>query len=324
MNNLLVTPSLYTLFLYTLIDNTWPQSDYVLSTRIPSIIHENLRKMGADVYSAPLPHGNKISNILCENANYIKYLISSKDKKYDKIYGNDEFHYSYKYREKGIELIEDGPFNSENKSFFQQRKWKQDIYLLNFWGYWFWRNYIPYGYDQKVKRIWHTKKIKLNQEIELKGILLDLKDAWDKKDKSQKEKILSLFSMNATIMEDINHYKNVLVTQILPIPDHEKVEIYKKMISNINEEQVLIKTHYAENTDYKRFFPKAKIINAPIPFQLFELLNYKPSHIFTISSSAIIPFIKENTQVTFLGTEIDERIKNAYGIIRYEDILKRQ
>lgn len=323
MNNLLITPSLYTLFLYTLIDDAWPQTDYVLSTRIPCLIHNNLRKIGAEVYTVPQMPDNLILKLFWENTEYMKYLIKSRKKHYDKIYGNDEFHHSYKYRERGIELIEDGPFNSESKGFFQRRMWKQDAFLLNFWFYWLWRGYIPYGYDKKVKKIWHTPKIELNSEITSKGISLNIRDAWEKKNKIQKDKILSLFSLESSLVKEINQYKNVLVTQILPIPDDEKIDIYKRMTVGIEEKTLLIKTHYAENTDYQKYFPKAKIVNAPIPFQLFELLNYTPTHIYTISSSAILPFIKDNTQITFLGTEIDDRIKNAYGIIRYEDILKK-
>lgn len=42
----------------------------------------------------------------------------------------------------------------------------------------------------------------------------------------------------------------------------------------------------------------------------------------TISSSAILPFVKEGVEVVFWGTEIDERIKKVYGVIRYSDIIK--
>lgn len=323
MNNLLLTPSLYTLFLYTLIDETWSQSDYVLSTRIPCLIHDNLRKIGANVYTVPQMPDNLILKLLRENTEYIRYLIKSRKKHYDKVYGNDEFHHSFKYREQGIELIEDGPFNSESKHFFQRRIWRQDVFLLNFWFYWLWRGYTPYGYDRKVKKIWHTPKINLNPGIASKGISLDIRDAWEKKSKTEKEQILLLFSLESSLVEEINQYKNVLVTQILPIPDNEKINIYKKMTTGIDESTLFIKTHYAENTNYQKYFPKAKIVNAPIPFQLFELLNYTPTQVYTISSSAILPFIKDNTQIMFLGTEIDDRIKNAYGIIRYEDILKK-
>lgn len=322
MKNLLITPSLYSLFLYTLIDNSWMHSDYVLSLRIPKLIHDNLRKIGANVYSVPISHNNVFCKIIQENIEYIKYLKYSRNKFYDKIFGNDEFHLSYKYRDKGIEIIEDGPFNSESKVFFKRRILKQDLYLLNYWFYWLWRKYIPYGYDKKVEKIWHTENIKLNKEIEEKGVVFNLNEAWNCKSISQKESILSLFSLDKSMMENINRYENVLVTQILPIPDSDKIKIYKNMLVGVDEKSLLIKTHYAENTNYRKFFPQAKIIDTPVPFQLFELLNYSPSHLFTISSSAVFPFMKADTKITFLGTEIDERIKNAYGIIRYEDLKK--
>ena len=323
MKNLFISPSLYSLFLYILLDESWDKSDYILSYRIPKIIHDNIRNKGIEVYSTPIFTGNILKRAILENLEYLKFLKYSSEKKYNKIYGNDEFHYSYKYREKGIDIIEDGPFNSESKQFFKKRRFKQDSYLFNYWFYWLWRNYIPYGYDYKVKKIWHTDKIKLPKEINSKGSIINLTELWNNKNNKQKEDILSVFGIDVSLIHDINKYNHVLVTQVLPIPDKDKIKIYKSMVGKIDERKLLIKTHYAENTDYAKAFPKAKIISTPVPFQLFELLDYSPNNIYTISSSAVLPFIKKDTNITFLGTEIDERIKKEYGLITLEKILNK-
>ncbi len=322
MTNLLLSPSLYTLFLYTLIDDSWLKSDYVLSTRVPLPIHDRLRELGAQVYTVPVSNKNLLKRAILENFEYMKYYIKSRGKKYSKVYGNDEVHHCYKYREAGIELIEDGPFNSESMEFFKRRRWKQDCYMLNFWFYWLWRDYIPYGYDRKVKTVWHTESIKLNEKIEAKGKLIDLRMIWEGKSDIQKSNILSLFSMDLSFINELSSYNNVLVTQVLPIPDDEKISIYRSLVAGIAEEELLIKTHYAEGTDYKKYFPKAKVVSAPVPFQLFDLMGFCPKRLMTISSSAILPFVKEGVEVVFWGTEIDERIKKVYGVIRYSDIIK--
>ncbi|WP_418551772.1 glycosyltransferase family 52 [Prevotella sp.] len=321
--NLLVTPSLYSLFLYFLLVDDWDKSDYVLSARIPLLVHDKLRSLGLNVYSEKKMSKIKFFAAVQENIEYLKYLIYSRNKHYDAVYGNDEFHLGYKYREQGIELIEDGPFNSESKKFFEERRLKQDFYMLNYWGYWFWRNYIPYGYDKCVKKIWHTKNIILSDDIKSKGILINLSELWKSKTDNAKRKILEAFSVEPSLLTELEHYSTVLVTQSLPIPEKDKINIYKELVKGIDESQILIKTHYAESTKYEEYFPKAKIISAPIPFQLFELMDFHPTTILTISSSAIIPFIKQGVKVTFLGTEIDDRIKKAYGVIRYSDIVNK-
>ncbi len=320
---LLITPSLYTFFLYCLINDDWDKSDYVFSSRIPMSIHVRLKELGLDVYSERKISKNKILAAFEENIRYVKYLFYSRHKHYDKIYGNDEFHLSYKYRNQGIEIIEDGTFNSETKQFFKRRRIRQDWLLINFWFYWFWRNYIPYGYDRCVKRVWHTSKIILSDEIRDKGRIIDLRNLWNSKSQKNKEKILEAFSLDSSLLSDIKNYSTVLVTQVLPIPEKDKIEIYKKLVKDVDESKLLIKTHYAEKTKYDKFFPKAKIVSAPIPFQLFDLIGFYPSTLLTISSSAILPFIREGVKVTFLGTEIDERIKKVYGVIRLSDFSNK-
>lgn len=324
MKELLVTPSLYTLFLYTLINKNWDKSDYVLSSRIPVIVHDNLKKMGIDVYSTKAISRNKLKAFMQDNIEYINYLFYSMNKKYDKVYGNDEFHLSYKYRNSGIELIEDGSFNSESREFFIKRRIKQDALMLNFWVYWYWRNYLPYGYDRCVKVIWHTPNITLPLAIQDKGHIIDMVSLWNGKSQDAKKKIISIFSLPSSLLSEINNYSTVLVTQALPIPDEEKIEIYKGLTKDIDESTILIKTHYAENINYEKYFPKAKVVSAPVPFQLFDLMGFSPKKILTVSSSAILPFIKPGVDVTFLGTEIDDRIKNVYGIIRYSDLIKHK
>lgn len=328
MKDLFIGVSLYSLFLYTLINNNWQKSHYVLSDRIPLVIHKQLKSLNIEVYTQKTRQSKKligkIINRILNNLDYLKYIIYSKNITYNNIYGNDEFFLSFKYRNKGINLIEDGPFNKESEEFFKKRQIKQERFLINYWLYWRWRKYLPYGYDNSVKTIYHTKNIELPKKISSKGITIDIKDLWEHKSESQKLDILKLFDISSATVKKLNSCKSVLVTQILPIPDEEKIHIYKKMLldNNIEESDLLIKTHYAEKTRYKKYFPKAQIIDKPVPFQLFDLLGYLPQNILTISSSAITTFIRPNTNIVFLGTEIDKRIAELYGIVTLDDLIR--
>lgn len=324
-NDLLITPSIYTLFLYTLINAEWEKSDYVLSERIPTIIHQRLRDLfNADVFSVPLSskRKNALKKILLTNQQYISYKKYSSNRYYNNVWGNDEFILSIRYRSQGIKLIEDGPFNSESRKFFKKRRLKIEGKLLFYWINGIFKDYLPYGYDKHVTEIYHTPGIKLNNEIAHKGITIDIKNIWKKISDERKAGILKLFGITSDFTSNLSKYSIVLVTQELPIPDKDKIEIYKKMLKGIDLKKILIKTHYAESTNYKEYFPEATILSTPIPMQLFDVIDYTPKKILTISSSAIQPFIKEGVDIVFLGTECDKRIKDVYGIVRLENILK--
>lgn len=324
--DLLITPSLYTLFLYTLINEDWTKSDFVLSTRIPMVIHQRLRSIfGVDVYTieSPKKNSNKIQKVFFENSEMRKYYNYSADFKYQRVWGNDEFYPAMKYRKQGIRLIEDGPFNGESRLFFKKRRLKQETKFLLFWTKYIFSHYLAYGYDSKVTVIYHTPGIRLNKELEPKGKIVDIKALWSEMNEQRRRNILNLFGIDSDFVNRLNEFSTVLVTQILPIPDDDKIAIYNDMVKGIEMNKLLIKTHYAETTNYSSIYPESTVISTPVPMQLFDLLGFSPTKILTISSSAIQPFVKDGVDVTFLGTGCDKRIQDVYGVVKLENIIKR-
>lgn len=324
--DLLITPSIYTLFLYLLINEEWDKSDYVLHERIPISVHDNLEILGAEVYTDYLQgQNNTILTKLMQNVLYWKYLRYSRKVEYENVYGNDEFYLSMKYRNQGIKIIEDGPYYTD-KQLLRSRQTKQNVGLLNYWFYWFWRKYIPFGFDKRVSIIYHTPFNHLPQEILLKGKTIDMQQLWDKKNQKEQYRIAKVFGLTQTEIEKLSHYKTLLITQDLPssISEKEKLEMYKALLkeNNIEQSSLLIKTHYAEKTKYREFFPQAGVIDTPVPAQLLDVMGYRAQKVVTISSSAVFAFVKPQTQIIFKGTEFDDRLKNFYGVIKLEDFLR--
>ena len=66
------------------------------------------------------------------------------------------------------------------------------------------------------------------------------------------------------------------------------------------------------------------VVDTPIPAQLFDVLGYEADMALTISSSAIFAFVKPNTKIIFKGTEFDDRLRNHFGVIRLEELLKQK
>jgi hypothetical protein len=319
--DLFCAPSLYSLFLYTLINEDWTKSDFVLS-RIPHVIYDNLRNLfGCYVYPIPERYGKTISHLVLLNLDYWRFTKAFGNRKYERVWGNDEF--LYRYRNQGMILVEDGAYNSYSKEITYRRQLHNDLMHLNYYFYWIFKGYISYGWSKKVKQIYHTTAIELPKEIAHKGVQFDLDEKWRGLSQNRKKEIFDLFSLKEEFVNKLNEYSTVLVTQDLPIPDEEKISIYKKMTEGVDMSKVLIKTHYAEKTDYSKVFPESTVISMPVPMQLFSLLGYNPTKVMTISSGAVGPFIKEGVEVIFLGTEIDPRIAAVYGVITKETYMSK-
>ena len=321
--DLFIAPSIYSLLLYTIINDNWTKSDFVLSDRIPLVVHESLRNnFGCFVYSyLGYKRVGYIKRFINANKYYFAFKKAFKHRGYDRIWGNDEFTPSYLYRNQGIILVEDGAMNSHPKRFIKKDQLKHDVFLLPFWFHWIFKHYTSFGWNNRVKTIYYTTTISLPEPISHKGIQLDMQKIWNSLSQERKDDILKMFGLEKGFVDKLYSFDTVLVTQILPIPDEDKIAIYKKMTTGMDMSKVLIKTHYAETTDYKKSFPESTVINMPVPMQLFALLGYNPSRVMTVSSSAVAPFIKEGVDVVFLGTEIDPRIAASYGIMTKETYM---
>ena len=323
--DLFIAPSIYTLLLYLLINKEWKEGDFVLSDRIPLVIHDSLRKnSGCYVYSyMGFKRVSYLKRLWISNKEYFKYRNIFKNREYKRVWGNDDFTPSYLYRHQGMILVEDGNFNAETISFIKKRQIQHDVFLLPYWFHWIFKNYTTYGWSKEVKTIWHTPSVQLPEPIRYKGLLFTIEDLWSNKSKEDQLDILKVFGINQDFIDNVNDFQTVLITQDLPIPDEDKIHIYKQMTEGMDMSKVLIKTHYAETTDYASVFPEATVIKMPVPMQLFALIGYEPKKIMTISSSAVAPFIKEGVDLVFLGTEIDSRIAAKYGIMTKETYMSK-
>jgi|GEM_PF-2144365 len=333
-NSLFIATSLYSLFLFLLIKKNWEEIDFVLYDRIPKPIIESMKKQGLSVFYIKTGLGvfsgiyARLVQFLISNFEFIRYLFNRKFRKYISVYGNDELSISVLYWNKGIVLIEDGIFNYKSEHFFIKRQ-KSLMNKISIWSlFTFYLNvkYIPYGYSNQVKKIFLTGEAALPEALIDKVEVINIRNLWKAKSENEKCDIMRLFSIDRSIVECLHNYTSILLTQPIAqdedgtIPELEKIEIYKKILINIDEERLIIKTHYAEKTNYRKYFGKALIIDQPIPFQLFDLLDYHPTKVITISSTAALKFSRSNSELIFTGTEIDHRIVKMYGVININNL----
>jgi hypothetical protein len=244
---------------------------------------------------------------------FLRFLFFIAGRSYVKAAGNDDLAFALPFLKKGMTLIEDGTINYQKRDFFVKRRRKLFLYfpIRCFYGI----NYLPFGFSPLVKKVLLTGIQSVDQEIAHKVQLIELSVLWQQKTDEEKKEILFLFGMQIGFLSQFQQYPVLLLTQDLPVPDRDKIAMYNQLLEGIDYKKVLIKTHYAEKTNYHPFFKGSAVFCEPIPLQLFDILGYKPQKVITISSTAALRYRAMGAEVLFAGSCIDSRIEKAAGKI---------
>lgn len=153
--------------------------------------------------------------------------------------------------------------------------------------------YPWFGLAENVHKVYLTGIFPVPSIVKNKVQLINIKNLWNKKTTLQQKEILYIFDLNTFNFETFNKYDTLLITQPFSemshgrISEKEKIDIYRRLISEYQEERVLIKTHPGERTDYEKYFTKAGILNVSCPLELFMLNNSYIHRAITVYSTAI-------------------------------------
>lgn len=150
--------------------------------------------------------------------------------------------------------------------------------------------------------------------------VIDLKEAWNGSSLTKKQYILNVFNVTEKDITTLKSRKVILFTQ--PFFEDgdvssldEQITIYKDALSKYDEENVVIKMHPREHTDYTKFFPKAKIFNKPVPFQLLNMLDITFETAVTICSTAV-QGIDYPIKIDWIGTKNYPSLLKEYGDVK--------
>lgn len=195
----------------------------------------------------------------------------------------------------------------------------KNLFLRRLLGF----NKESFGRSKFCKKIYLTGLAPVPKEIKDKVEIINLKELWNKKNKAEKEEILYIFGFNDEIIKNLKGKNKILYTQPLSedgvISEEEKVELYRQIIKNYNEEELVIKKHPREKTDYKVIFPKVEVLDQSFPAELFNLLDIKFEKAITIFSTAVLS--DKEIEIDFYGTEIHSKLMERFGSM--ENIMKR-
>ncbi|WP_052193921.1 glycosyltransferase family 52 [Cetobacterium sp. ZOR0034] len=313
--SVLYIKTIYTLFIGLLILNRNKTKKYfILNSSLSQEIKDKILKKYEGISideTIPLKGVKKYWN---------KFIMAKKINKVIKIFSRNSTVYGYLYKtfigdilksKFKYCILEDGLANYELKS--RNRK------KINFKNFLLGGNifeYQSYGVDSETEKIYLTGLTEIPKEIENKVILINLKELWNLKSEDEKNEILEIFSIYPSEIDVLKDGKNILFTQPLSedyiLSENEKIELYRKIMKNYSEKEVLIKPHPREKTDYKKVFQKATILKRETPFELLVLLGVQFEKAITIFSTAAFSLGK-NIEIDFYGTEIHSKLYKRFG-----------
>lgn len=179
------------------------------------------------------------------------------------------------------------------------------------------------GHNKYCKEIWvsGTENLFIPDYVSEKKVnIVDLQEAWMSASEYKKNYILSVFDLEQNDIELLKSKKKILFSQPL-YPDYvtfeEHMEIYKKIISNYDLADLVIKTHPRDTVNYKKYFPGITVFDKKIPFQLLGLCGIKFEIAATVFSSSVYG-IPSDIKVDWYGTKIHPKIEKICGDIKYK------
>lgn len=285
--------SVYSLLIYLIkfpeiIDETY----FFVSKGIDIGIRERL----PNVKYVPIVRGNRFVQFFYHIWVYFYLCVFTRLKNISlsvPIYGHDFLKWSdyFVHNTNSFYLIEDGVGNYIYPQKFYKKYHNSRLYrfLVDYLPMF----NLPFGLSTNVKEILLTNILEVPSLIRNKSVIISIEKAWNLLSKDHKKRILSIYIPDDVILKELmeTDRKILLLTQCFSEDgewtENEKIDKYEDILKDYSLNDVIIKTHPREKTNYKEYFPDALIISYPIPFQLLNILGLKIKVALTYNSTAI-------------------------------------
>lgn len=160
-----------------------------------------------------------------------------------------------------------------------------------------------------------------------KVTVVNMAEEWGRSSLEKRNYILNIFSITSEDIKMMASRHVVVFTQpfyedgdVPTLEDH--IEVYRKLMADYDLNDVIIKTHPRETTNYQRFFPEVCVFNKPVPFQLLDLLGLKFQEAATVCSTAVLS-IPYSIKINWAGARIHPGILKEYGDFIPEQIQNK-
>lgn len=104
----------------------------------------------------------------------------------------------------------------------------------------------------------------------------DVLDLWQRTPAADRKTLSTVFNISAETLDKASSKPVLVVTQPLSednmMAEADKIELYRRIISVYGADQVIIKPHPREKTDWTTVFPEAPVIPKQVPMELLARL----------------------------------------------------
>lgn len=206
-------------------------------------------------------------------------------------------------------LIEDGTENYNLKNYV--RSIKNRLFSIP-----------SFGMYKTVKEVYFTSKniSGLPKLIQERAIFINLKEIWYKKSEDEKNNILSFFNFDANNLKKLSSKKYILFTQPLSedgiLTEDEKIEIYRAIVEKYYIDDLVIKPHPREKTDYETVFKNVYVFKDNVPSEILDIVGVKFERVITLFSTAAFQYDKDI--VDFYGTEVHPKLYKKFGKVSFD------
>ena len=156
------------------------------------------------------------------------------------------------------------------------------------------------------------------------------KDLWEKCPQSDKQLIANIFQVSGDDLAKASSRPVLLVTQPMAedsmMSEADKIKIYRGIVSNYGAENVILKPHPREKTDWTKIFPGMPVIPRQIPMELLSKMA-KLERVATFFSTAAFGTLPDD-KVDFYSADFrklkffhpDTLDENGYKSVAVSDI----
>lgn len=199
------------------------------------------------------------------------------------VYGHDHLFLSRAFLENPIILIEDGVgnYNIKNAMIYKNILDSGDIYRA-------------FGADSLVKKIFLTGLGTVPEELSNKVEYFDPAEQWQKKSSGEKQLISQIFAFPYKELLELTACGKTTLFLTEPYAHRsgletltvdKMVEMYREILSDYNMDEIIIKPHPSDHTDYETLMPGYSVVSGHFPIQMIPWTGIPVKKVILMQSS---------------------------------------
>lgn len=281
---LVLVNSMYSLLIYIINNNSFENTLFITqSFKVTNeMINYLVSKGGRHISIGNKVEGNYFDNdAMRETVRALRYYSFDNEVE---VFGQDFLPYTLEFLDCKLTVIEDGFV-----SYLSSKECKELLpEMCNALD-----NQICFAEDDSVHNVWFIREKAIPACYREKAVFVDLMKMWNAKTLQEKKEIYGAFSLDETILNELNGENTKIIMATTDFvgnnlcDEDTQIQMFKELMKDYKEEEVIIKTHPNDIIDYGSIFPKAKILHGRFPMELLLFCDTTVEKIVGIQSNVL-------------------------------------